>query len=103
MLMNYFKTAWRNLKNNKLYSFVNIIGLTIGIACCILIGLYVAHEWSYDRFHSNAEKIVRITMEYSNGGNVGEYTQTGTKVGPQLERKIPSIDAFVKNFKNPRV
>ncbi|HXB30335.1 MAG TPA: ABC transporter permease [Puia sp.] len=103
MFINYFKTAWRNLKNNKLYSFVNIIGLTIGIACCILIGLYVGHEWSYDRFHSNAGRIVRITMEYSNGGTVGKYAQTGTKVGPQLKRTFPSVDAFVRTFKYPRV
>ncbi len=103
MFINYFKTAWRNLKNNKLYSFVNIIGLTIGIACCILIGLYVGHEWSYDRFHSKAGRIVRITMEYSNGGTVGKYAQTGTKVGPQLKRTFPSVDAFVRTFKYPRV
>ncbi len=90
MLKNYFKVAWRNLKKTRLYSFVNIIGLTIGITSCILISLYIESELSYDRFHKNADKIVRITMEYSNGGTIGKYAQTGTKVGPQLKRTFPS-------------
>ncbi|HEV3222195.1 MAG TPA: ABC transporter permease [Puia sp.] len=103
MFKNYFKIALRNLKKNKLYSFVNIIGLTIGITSCILIGLYIGHELSYDRFHKNADRIVRITMEYSNGGTIGRYAQTGTKVGPQLKRTFPSVNAFARTFKFPRV
>jgi putative ABC transport system permease protein len=103
MSHNYFKIGWRNLKKNKLYSFVNIIGLTIGIASCILIGLYVGDELSYDNFHRNKDRIARITMEYSLGGTVGKYATTGTKVGPQLKRSFPSIEAFVRVFKFPRV
>src|ERR1700681_4632604 len=99
MLINYFKIAWRNLKKNKLYSFVNIIGLTIGITSCILISLYISHELSYDRFHKNADRIVRVTMEYSNGGTIGKYAQTGTKVGPQLKRTFPSVAAFARTLK----
>src|SRR5215467_99708 len=103
MFRNYLKVAWRNLKKNKLYSFVNIVGLSIGITSCILIGLYIGHELSYDRFHKNADRIVRATMEYSNGGTVGKYVTTGTKVGPQLTRTFPSIEGFVRIFKFPRV
>ena len=103
MFKNYFKIAWRTLKKNKLYSFINIIGLTIGITSCILIGLYIGHELSYDRFHKNADRIVRVTMEYSSGGTVGKYAYTGTKVGPQFRRTFPSVDAFVRTFKFPRV
>ena len=103
MFKNYFKIAWRNLRKNKLYSFVNIIGLTTGIVSCILIGLYIGHELSYDRFHKNADRIVRITMEYSNGGTVGKYAQTGTKVGPQLKRTFPSVSSFARTFRFPRV
>jgi len=103
MLKNYFKVAWRNLKKNKLYSFVNIVGLTVGITSCVLIGLYIGHEWSYDRFHRNADRIVRITTEYSNGGTVESFAQTGTKVGPQFKRTFPSIEAFTRTFKFARV
>ncbi len=103
MLKNYFKVALRNLRKNKLYSFVNIVGLTIGITCCILIGLYIGHEWSYDRFHKNADRIVRVTMEFSNGGTVGSFATTGTKVGPQFKRNFPYVDAYVRTLKFPRV
>ncbi len=103
MFKNYFKIAWRILKKNKLYSIVNIIGLTVGITSCILISLYIWSEWSYDRFHKNADRIVRITMEYGNGGTIGKFAQTGTKVGPQLKRTFPSVAAFARTFKFPRV
>jgi putative ABC transport system permease protein len=103
MVKNYFKIALRNLRKNKLYSFVNIIGLTTGIVSCILIGLYIGHELSYDRFHKNADRIVRITMEYSNGGTVGKYAQTGTKVGPQLKRTFPQVVSFARTLRFPRV
>jgi putative ABC transport system permease protein len=103
MLKNYFKVAMRSLRKNKLYSFVNILGLTIGITCCILIGLYIGHEWSYDRFHKNADRIVRITSEYSNGGTVERFAQTGTKAGPQFKRTFPSVEAFARTYKSARV
>jgi putative ABC transport system permease protein len=103
MLKNYFKVALRNLRKNKLYSFVNIVGLTVGITSCILIGLYIGHEWSYDRFLKNADRIVRVTMEFSNGGTVRSFATTGTKVGPQFKRILPSVDAFVRTMKFPRV
>jgi putative ABC transport system permease protein len=103
MFKNYFKTAWRNGIKNKSYSLVNIIGLSIGITCCILIGLYIESELSYDRFHKNADRIVRITMEFSNGGTIGKYVQTGTKVGPQMKRSFPSVAAFVRTIKYSRV
>jgi putative ABC transport system permease protein len=103
MFKNYFKIAWRNLKKNKLYSFVNIMGLAIGITSCILISLYIESEWSYDRFHKNADRITRVTMEYSNGGTVGKYARTGTRVGPQLKRTFPQVVTFARTFKYPRV
>jgi putative ABC transport system permease protein len=103
MIKNYFKTSWRSLKKNKLYSMVNIIGLTIGITSCILLGMYIGNELSYDRFHSQANRIVRLTMEYSNGGTVGKYAQSGTKAGPQFKRILPEITAFARTFKFGRV
>ena len=68
MIRNYFKIAWRNLKKNRLYAFINIIGLTVGIVSCLLIGIYIKHELSYDRFFQNAVRIVRVTMKYGFGG-----------------------------------
>jgi putative ABC transport system permease protein len=63
MLRNYIKIAFRNLLRHKAFSFINIFGLSIGMACSILIFLWVEHELSYDRFHQNSENIYRITAE----------------------------------------
>ena len=103
MIKNYFKTALRNLRKNKLYTFINVLGLTIGISSCIFLGLYIGDELSYDKFHSNADRIARVTMEYSNGGTIGKFAQTGTKVGPQFSRSFPDIETFVRTFKFGRI
>lgn len=66
MLKNYFKITWRNIKNNKIYSFINILGLGVGMACCILILLWVQDELSYDKFHENYSAIYRTIPELQN-------------------------------------
>lgn len=103
MIRNYFILAWRNLRRNKLYSFINITGLTVGITCCILIGLFIADELKFDKFHINGDRIVRTTMEYKNGGTVNNVVSTGTKVGPQLKRTFPAIDEYVRTMKSSRL
>ena len=69
MLTNYLKIAWRNLIRNKTFSAINITGLALGMATCLLIGLYVLHELSYDRFHDKADRIVRVTFRANMNGN----------------------------------
>jgi len=69
MFKNYFKIAWRNLLKNKTFSLINIIGLASGLACFILIALYVADELSYDRFNEKASRIYRINSDIVFGGN----------------------------------
>ncbi len=73
MFRNYFKTAWRNIRKNKLFSTINILGLSIGIATCFVIMLYVQDELSYDRFNKNADNIVRVLFQANiNGGKINE-------------------------------
>jgi putative ABC transport system permease protein len=96
MLKNYFKIAWRNLKKNRLYAFVNITGLTVGIVSCLLIGVYIKNELSYDRFNENADRTVRVTMDYARGGNPQKVAVTGTKVGPQFKRTFPVVENFAR-------
>jgi putative ABC transport system permease protein len=103
MFKNHFKIAWRNIRKNRLYSLINIFGLTIGITCCILIGVYIFDELSYDRFNTRANRIVRVTAESGSGGTVSQFAQTGTKVGPQFSRSFPEIEAFVRLMKSQRV
>ena len=98
MFKNYLKTAFRNLGKNKLYSGINIIGLTAGLAACLLIGVFISHELSYDKFNKNADKIVRVTMEYNNAGTVNTTATTGTKVGPQFKRTFPSVEKYARTF-----
>lgn len=98
MLKNYFKTALRNLRKNKLYSAINIFGLTAGLAVCLLIGVYINHELSYDKFNVNADRIVRVTMEYGLSGTVNSVATTGTKVGPQFKRTFPFIGEYARTF-----
>ncbi|MGN6196353.1 MAG: ABC transporter permease [Ginsengibacter sp.] len=103
MFKNYFKTAFRNLRKHKLYSAINIFGLTVGLAACLLIGVYINHELSYDEFNVNADRIVRATMEYKNSGTVNFTANTGTKPGPQFKRTFPSIEEYVRTYITHRV
>src|SRR5689334_20610987 len=98
MFRNYIKTALRNLRKNKLYSAINIFGLAVGLAACLLIGVYINHELSYDKFNVNANRIVRATMEYGKAGTVNSVATTGTKVGPQFKRTFPVIEDYVRTF-----
>ena len=98
MFKNYLKTALRNLRKNKLYSAINIFGLTVGLAACLLIGVYINHELSYDKFNVNANRIVRATMEYSQAGIVNTIATTGTKVGPQFKRTFPLVQEYARTF-----
>ncbi len=103
MLKTYLKIAWRNIRKNKLYSIINLIGLTIGITCCILIGVYILDELNYDKFNTNADRIARITMEYGTGGTTQYVAQTGTKAGPQFKRTFPEVEDYTRLMKYPRV
>ena len=98
MFRNYFKTAFRNLQKNKLYGAINVFGLTIGLSACLLIGVYIIHELSYDKFNANANRIVRATMEYAQSGTVNTIATTGTKVGPQFKRTFPVIEEYARTF-----
>ena len=103
MFKNYFKTAFRNLRKHKLYSAINIFGLTVGLTTCLLIGVYINHELSYDKFNVNADRIVRATMEYKNSETVNKTATTGTKPGPQFKRTFPSIQEYARTFITHRV
>jgi putative ABC transport system permease protein len=98
MIKNYFKTAWRNLRKNKLYSAINIFGLMMGLTACLLIGVYIQHELSYDKFNVNADRIVRATMEYSHAETVNTAATTGTKVGPEFKRTFPAVEEYARTF-----
>lgn len=108
MFRNYFITAFRNLRRNKVYSFINIAGLSLGLACAMLIILYVKDEVSYDKFHKNVDQVYRITNQGINkDGTKGRKDGiTGYLQGPRFTANIPEIKSFVRvqsgreDFKN---
>jgi len=92
MFKNHFKTAFRNLARNKVYSFINIAGLSLGLACAMLIMLYVKDEVSFDRFHKNVNNIYRIVSQR----NKYKISSTGVLQGPRFMQNIPGIESFVR-------
>ncbi|HET6255338.1 MAG TPA: ABC transporter permease [Puia sp.] len=109
MFRHFFQIAWRNLKKRKLYSIINIAGLTIGMACCLLIYLYVQNELSYDRYHTKADRIYRVNQTFrtvQKGENPGppapqDFWVWGcAPVGPALQADFPEIEKVVR-FMSP--
>src|SRR5688572_28400315 len=90
MLTNYLKTAFRNLLKNHALSFINILGVAIGMAACQLILQYVVYELSYDKFHTNADRIYRIQYNnYQNGQQTFACAAAVPAVGPALKDNFP--------------
>ncbi len=73
MLKNYLKIAWRNLMKNKIFSFINILGLTIGITVCMMIFLFIMNEFSFDKFHKQGKNIYRVMRGYDVSKNRAPY------------------------------
>ncbi len=96
MFKNYLKIALRNIKRQKVYSFINIVGLTVGMACCILIFLWVQDELSYDKFHKNVNDIYRVVYEaYSTGQAVNSW-RTPPPLAPMMKDTFPEIEDSVR-------
>jgi putative ABC transport system permease protein len=91
MIRNYFKIAWRNIKKNNLFSVINILGLSIGIALCFIIMLYVQDELSYDRFNRNAGHIARVIFNANiNGGKISESVVMAP-VAETMKKDFPEV------------
>jgi len=96
MVKNYFKIAWRNLRRQIAFSLINIVGLAIGLATCILISLYVWDEWGYDRFHDKADRIVRVVFKGTvPGGNLNE-AHVMPPVAQTLKVELPEVEEAVR-------
>ena len=92
MIRNYLKLAWRNLKKNKAFSFINIFGLSIGLACCMLISLYVYNELSYDKHHTNGERIYQVGTVFIDQGVDQHGATTSAPLGKMLQQEFPEIE-----------
>ncbi|MFC2164693.1 ABC transporter permease, partial [Acidobacteriota bacterium] len=91
MLKNYIKIALRNIKRHKGYSFINIIGLAIGMACSILIVNYIHFKLSYDKYHENADQIYRISMDVEFGERPVKIAVSNHPIGNYLVENYPEV------------
>ena len=98
MIRNYWKVALRYLAKHRGYSFINILGLAVGIASCILIMLFVKSEWSFDRFHQKSDRIYRAWLEEHYEGQVFTNTVTPVPLAPVLQAGIPELESTCRVF-----
>lgn len=91
MFINYLKTAFRNLLRNKVYSLINISGLAIGIAACLLIFLYIITEFSYDKFHEKADRIYRVAINGEISGSFFNVAVSSAAMAEPIVRDFPEV------------
>ena len=95
MIKNYLKVAWRNLMKNKIFSFINVFGLSIGLTCCILIALYIHHETSYDTYHGNIKQLYQVgTIFIKNGKDdlCQPFMRNAGEAGRAIRKNISAVD-----------
>jgi putative ABC transport system permease protein len=96
MVKNIIRHSIRALNRQKGYVFINIIGLSIGIACSLLISLFVINELSYDQFHIKKDRIYRVNLHGKIGGQEAHVSSTASPVGPTMLREFPEIEDFTR-------
>ena len=96
MFKNYFSTAWRNLVNNKFYSTLNIIGLTMGLAVGLLLLLWANDELSYDQFHRKAAQVYRVNTQLGTGLSKGVYPVVQASIATYGLKQVPGVQEAVR-------
>ncbi len=98
MIKNYLKLSFRNLLRNKTYSFINVFGLSVGIASCILIILYVQNEFSYDKFNKNYKNIYRVCANLNWFGTKGKTPVSSANLGPALKENFREVENYARIY-----
>ena len=96
LISNYLKTTIRHIRKNKIYSAINICGLAVGLACCMLIVLYVRFERSYDDYHVDADRIYRIAFHQYTSNGIRSYATSLGPLGPALIESFPQVESAVR-------
>lgn len=91
MIANYLRIAIRNLRRHKVYSIINIMGLAIGMTSCLMIGIYVADEFSYDRYHTNGERIYRVVPDLQMPDGVRQLAQSSPPVAATMKEEYAEV------------
>jgi putative ABC transport system permease protein len=96
MIKNYIKTAFRSLQKNKGFTAINVLGLALGLATCLLIVFYVFDELSYDRYNTKHERIYRVNTDIKAGGNVTSFAVSAPPVGDALVKEFPEVERAMR-------
>ena len=105
MFSNYLKIALRNLRRNKVFTAINVLGLALGLATCMVILLFVQHELSYDRYNEKADQIVRVVIKGRMQGDDLKEAHVMPPVAAALKKEYPEVlDATrIRNMGRPRI
>src|SRR5882724_9492446 len=96
MFSNYFKIAWRNMMKSKVFSFINIFGLSAGLACCMLISLYLLNELNYDNYHKHADDIYEVATVFKVQHKSTPWASTPAPMASGLQREFPQIQTSTR-------
>jgi len=99
MIRNYIKTAWRNLVKNKVFSFINVFGLSVGLACCMLIIAYLYSELTYDTYPAKYKQLYRVGVKTLANGGVTDFASADIAVGEGIKRTFPQVLAYTRIFR----
>jgi putative ABC transport system permease protein len=99
MIRNYIKIAWRNAINNKVFSFINVFGLAIGLTCCLLISMYLLKEFSYDRYHALGDRLYQVGTLSMIDGKENRHATTAAPLGPTMQQEFPEVESTVRLLK----
>src|SRR5436190_9181182 len=91
MIKNYLKVAWRNLVKNKVFSFINIFGLSVGLTCCMLITVYIYNEVSYDKYHKNIDHLYQLATTFVKDGKEDKTPNTPAPMAAAMKQQFPEI------------
>jgi len=92
MIVNYLKTAFRHMFRHKAYSLINVMGLAVGIACCLLVLMYVSHELSFDRYHHDVERVFRIAQRIQKEAAELETARVAAPLIPAVRENFPEVE-----------
>ncbi len=103
MLQNYLKITLRTMLHNKSYSIINILGLSIGVACCLMLALYIQDEWSYDQHHKDLANIYRINSHFEGEKGLDNLGTTSPPIAMAMKDEIPEIETTARMVNPPGV
>src|SRR5688572_5143410 len=101
MFKNYFIIALRSMRRNKAYSFINITGLSVGVACCLMLDLYIQDEISYDRHHKDLDDLYRMTTHFENVDGIDDLGSSSAPIAWGIKDEIPEIQTVTRLVNPP--